>query len=87
MLLLSPDPSVAPGSSVPAQAVSPGPVGFLWMVLLVIIVVFLAIDLTRRIRRMRYRGEIRERLEAEARRDAEARAQTGIEAKAPGDQS
>ncbi|ROP74453.1 hypothetical protein [Curtobacterium sp. PhB115] len=57
----SPSPSV-----VPDVDVTPGVVGFIAIALVAIATIFLVIDMTRRIRRTRYRSEIRERLEAEA---------------------
>ena len=59
--------------------VSPGVVGFLVWFAIAVITVLLILDMTRRIRRTRYRGELRERLEREqadgvqAQPDGEAR--------------
>lgn len=47
------------------DSVTPGWIGFVVTFLVAIAVVLLCVDLVRRIRRVRYRGEIRERLEAE----------------------
>lgn len=47
------------------NTVTPGVAGFVAIALVAIAVIFLLLDMTRRIRRVRYRGEIRERLEAE----------------------
>lgn len=47
------------------NTVTPGVEGFIAIALVAIAVIFLLVDMTRRIRRVRYRGEIRERLEAE----------------------
>lgn len=47
------------------DSVTPGWIGFAVTFLIAVAVVFLCIDLVRRIRRVRYRGEIREQLEAE----------------------
>lgn len=51
--------------------VTPGVWGFAVTAILALIIVFLLIDMTRRIRRNTYRAQIREQLEAEA--EAEAR--------------
>jgi hypothetical protein len=45
--------------------VTPGPAGFAIMFGIAVITVLLILDMTRRIRRTRYRGELRERLEQE----------------------
>ena len=47
------------------NTVTPGVLGFIVTFLVAAAVVLLAIDMTRRIRRTRYRGEIAERLDAE----------------------
>ncbi|MCS6563023.1 MULTISPECIES: hypothetical protein [Curtobacterium] len=57
----SPSPSV-----VPDVDVTPGVVGFIAIALVAIVTILLVVDMTRRIRRTRYRAEVRERLEAEA---------------------
>jgi hypothetical protein len=56
----SPSPSV-----VPDVDVTPGVVGFIAIALVAIVTILLVVDMTRRIRRTRYRAEVRERLEAE----------------------
>jgi hypothetical protein len=58
------------------NSVTPGWVGFAITFLVAAAVVLLCIDLVRRIRRVRYRGEIREQLEAE-RREAESASARG----------
>jgi len=64
---IGPNPIDEPGT--PADfdpnTVTPGVAGFIAIALVAIAVIFLLVDMTRRIRRVRYRGEIRERLEAE----------------------
>jgi len=64
---IGPNPIDGPGT--PADfdpnTVTPGVAGFVAIALVAIAVIFLLVDMTRRIRRVRYRGEIRERLEAE----------------------
>ena len=46
--------------------ISPTWVGFLATFLVALITVFLLVDMNRRVRRVRYREEVREKLEAEA---------------------
>lgn len=67
------DPDLPPGFD--PNTVTPGVEGFLAIALLAIAVIFLLIDMTRRIRRVRYRGEIRESLEAEEAGSREIRAE------------
>lgn len=58
----------ATGTPVPhfnEDSVTPGWVGFVAMFLVAALVILLCIDMVRRVRRVRYRGEIREQLEAE----------------------
>jgi hypothetical protein len=52
------------------NTVTPGWVGFAITFAIGVVTILLVIDMTRRIRRAKYRGEIRERLEAE-RQDAD----------------
>ncbi len=59
-------------SEVDPTLVTPGPVGFTVFILLVFVVVGLGWDLTRRLRRNRYREEISERLDAEEHTDSSA---------------
>ncbi|HEY0374263.1 MAG TPA: hypothetical protein VGC94_05670 [Amnibacterium sp.] len=58
----SPTPSFNP------DVVTPGVVGFLTVLGITVVVVLLIVDMTRRIRRVRYRGEAAERA-AQAERD------------------
>jgi len=46
--------------------ITPGWIGFAITFVIMVATVLLVVDMTRRVRRTRYRGEIRERLEAEA---------------------
>jgi len=46
--------------------ITPGWIGFAITFLIMAVTILLVLDMTRRVRRTRYRGEIRERLEAEA---------------------
>lgn len=61
-------PSPSPG--VDPTLVTPGPWGFVAIAFVAIIVIFLVWDMLRRIRRGRYRAEVREELDAEAQADA-----------------
>jgi len=54
-------------SGVDENLVTPGPAGFIIIFLIGVVVVLLIIDMVRRIRRVNYRAEIQERLEAEKR--------------------
>lgn len=63
-----------PTMTVDPDAVTPGFVGFAVMALLAAVVVFLVIDMLRRIRRAGYRAEINEQLDAEEQARAEAAA-------------
>ena len=47
------------------DSVTPGWLGFVFIFALALVTVLLIIDMTRRIRRVRYRSEIREKLAAE----------------------
>jgi hypothetical protein len=58
-------PSPSPTSTVPDVDVTPGVAGFVAIALVAIVTILLIVDMTRRIRRTRYRSEIRERLEHE----------------------
>jgi hypothetical protein len=69
MLAASPTPK----PSFNENSVTPTWVGFAATFAVAAVVVLLSIDLVRRVRRVRYRGEIREQLEAE--RDAAAGAE------------
>ena len=52
---------------------TPGVIGFVVTLLVAIGAILLVIDMSRRVRRVRYRGEVRERLEAEQASAAERR--------------
>ena len=61
------DPTPAPGEFTgDANSVTPGVVGFVVTFLIAAITVLLIIDMTRRVRRVRYRAEVQEKLAAEA---------------------
>ena len=63
-------PSPTPTMTVDPNSVSPGPLGFVVMAILVAAVVILLIDMNRRVRRARYRDEINEQLDQEQRGDS-----------------
>jgi hypothetical protein len=69
VLAATPVPTLPP-DKVPDVDVTPGVAGFIAIAAVAVITIFLIVDMTRRIRRTRYRAEIRERLEAEASGDA-----------------
>ena len=56
-LLLAVTPSPSPSVGLDVNAVTPGVVGFLATLFITLATVLLIVDMTRRIRRMRYRGE------------------------------
>jgi hypothetical protein len=60
-----PTPNPLPSYIGNNDVVTPGWIGFLVTFLVAVATVLLIIDMTRRIRRLRYRAEIRERLESE----------------------
>ncbi len=62
---LAATPTPTPVPELDESIVTPGPVGFLVMLGVAVITILLILDMTRRIRRTRYRGELRERLERE----------------------
>ena len=59
-------PSPSPSPNVDADLVTPGVWGFVITALVMIAVILLIIDMVRRMRRVNYRAEIRQRLEQEA---------------------
>lgn len=62
LLATSPTPSPKPFDE---NSVTPGWEGFAFTFGIGVVVILLIVDMTRRIRRAKYRGEIREQLEAE----------------------
>lgn len=58
-------PMPTPTMTVDPESVTPGFAGFAVVVLIVIVVVLLIWDMNRRIRRVRYREEVRAELDAE----------------------
>lgn len=65
MLSWSSTPTPLPTSTVDPSLVTPGPVGFVAIALVAAAVVLLGWDMLRRIRRVRYRAEVAEELDAE----------------------
>ena len=64
--LADPTPTpLVPPSTVPDDLVTPGVIGFVITFLVAVAAVLLIIDMTRRVRRLRYREEVRAQLEAE----------------------
>lgn len=81
--VLAATPSPSP-SGVPDVDVTPGVAGFVAIALVAVVTILLVVDMTRRIRRTRYRAEVRERLEAEVAGDrADTPAADGTTAGAP----
>ena len=60
-----PTPSPVPTSNVPDDAVTPGVWGFVVTAAIGIVVILLILDMVRRLRRVNYRAQVRERLAAE----------------------
>jgi hypothetical protein len=58
----TPTPSGAPFNE---DSVTPGWIGFVAVFLIAVATVFLILDMTKRIRRVRYRAEVAEKLDAE----------------------
>ena len=59
---VTPSPSPTP---LDEDTVTPGWIGFVFIFVIALITVFLIVDMTRRVRRVRYRGEVREQIAAE----------------------
>ena len=62
---LAATPTPSPTSGPSDDSVTPGVVGFTVTFLIAVAAVLLVLDMTRRIRRVRYRAEIAEKLDAE----------------------
>lgn len=58
-------PTPSPSPTIDPDSVTPGVAGFIGIAVIAIAVVFLLIDMQRRIRRARYRSEIAEQLDEE----------------------
>jgi len=84
-LLLAVAPSPSPSPQFDENQVTPGPWGFVITFGIAIIVVLLVVDMVRRVRRVNYRAEIDERLQAElAERDAAAGSTTPTSGRSAG---
>jgi len=68
-----PTPVPSPTSTVDPNTITPGVAGFVVTGLLIVAVLVLIFDMVRRMRRLRYRSEIREQLAAEAAAEDAAR--------------
>jgi Na+/proline symporter len=66
--LLAVTPSPSPTLGVDDEAVTPGVVGFLAILFVTVVTILLIVDMTRRIRRMRYRAAAEQAAPAEAER-------------------
>ena len=65
--LADPTPSPTPGEFTGDEnAVTPGVIGFVATFFIAAMTVLLLVDMTRRVRRVRYRAEVQEKLAAEA---------------------
>ncbi|MGH1549028.1 hypothetical protein ACRAWB_07575 [Leifsonia poae] len=64
-VLLAATPTPTPSGAPADDSVTPGVLGFVVTFLIAVVVVLLVIDMVRRIRRVRYRSEIAEKLDAE----------------------
>jgi len=65
MLFLSSTPVPTPSPTIDPDLVTPGTAGWVVVALLAVAVVLLAIDMLRRVRRVKYRAEANEALDAE----------------------
>ena len=83
--LAQPVPSpTLPASTVPEESVTPGVWGFVAIAFVAVATVLIVVDMSRRVRRTRYRGEVRERIQAE--RDEAALAAAALDdEELPGD--
>lgn len=72
MRFLSETPMPTPSMTVAPEAVTPGFAGFAVIVIVLVAVILLIWDMNRRIRRVRYREEVREELDAEQAAQAES---------------
>jgi hypothetical protein len=64
-------PTPGPDEKTDPSIVTPGVAGFILTIAVAVAVVLLVIDMTRRIRRINYRAQVNERLDAEERAAAE----------------
>ena len=78
-LATAPTPTPMPAYTGDPDKITPGILGFAAIFFVALATVFLIVDMNRRIRRTRYRGEIQERL----REEAEAESVSGVTPKTP----
>ena len=69
---MNPTPLPTPPADFDLNSVTPTWVGFTVTAVVVILTILLIMDMVRRMRRLRYRGEIRQRLAEEAAAEAKA---------------
>jgi hypothetical protein len=67
LTILAGTPTPSPSPQFDADAVTPGIVGFLITLALIVAVILLIIDMVRRVRRVNYRAQVNEQLDAEER--------------------
>jgi hypothetical protein len=73
LAVATPTPSPLPNTSLDETLISPGWIGFIVIFAIAVATVLLIIDMTRRVRRVRYRSEVRDMLAAEeAERDGDS---------------
>lgn len=65
LLALATDPTPAPAFEGDPDTITPGVIGFVVTFLVAAVTVLLVLDMVRRIRRVRYREQVREELAAE----------------------
>lgn len=82
MLVFTETPMPTPVMTVEPESVTPGFIGFAAIVVVVIAVILLIWDMNRRIRRVRYREEVRDELDAEEAAIAEEGSAAGSDAAA-----
>lgn len=70
-IVMSANETPSPAPTIDPDLVTPGPIGFAVMALVVLAVFVLGFSLIRRVRRTRYRAEVAEMLDAEERESAE----------------
>ena len=78
--IADPTPSPVPAFTGDVDTITPGVLGFVAIFVIALATVLLLLDMTRRVRRVRYRAEVQEQLAAEA-------AASGLPSPAPGDSS
>ncbi|CAN5335109.1 hypothetical protein BH09ACT5_BH09ACT5_18920 [soil metagenome] len=80
VFLADPSPTPAPGEFTGDEnAVTPGVIGFVATFFIAAVTVLLLVDMTRRVRRVRYRAEVQAKLAAEQAEQAEQAQQAGTD--------